>query len=409
MRTTQTAFLANQNEKKWDKLSKISKVLSNFARASHLYLTLVSMTNDTNLHEPLKRYFGFETFRNNQEAIIRSLMAGHDVFVLMPTGGGKSVCYQIPAALLPGLTIVVSPLISLMKDQVESLLEAGIPARAINSSLPLEQSVQLQEACVNGKYKLVYLSPEALLASLHGWISRAKISLIAIDEAHCISQWGHDFRPEYTQLGQIRRGLPDVPMMALTATADKVTREDILKQLGLHNPYISVSSFDRPNLSLTIIRGFNGSEKLKAILRFLRERPGQAGIIYCMSRKTTESVAEKLTAKGVRALSYHAGLSADVRDKTQTAFINDDVQIIVATVAFGMGIDKSNVRYVLHYQMPKSMETYYQEAGRAGRDGAKAECILSGDRTCWARWRPCRHTPILQLCRHHSARTFRSG
>ena len=326
--------------------------------------------------QALKKYFGYNSFRPKQAEIIDTVLGGRDCFVLMPTGGGKSVCYQIPAALLPGLTIVVSPLISLMKDQVESLLEAGIPACAINSSLPLEQSVQLQEACVNEKYKLVYLSPEALLASLHGWISRAKISLIAIDEAHCISQWGHDFRPEYTQLGQIRRGLPDVPMMALTATADKVTREDILKQLGLHNPYISVSSFDRPNLSLTVIRGFNGSEKLKAILRFLRERPGQAGIIYCMSRKTTESVAEKLTTKGVRALSYHAGLSADVRDKTQTAFINDDVQIIVATVAFGMGIDKSNVRWVIHYNLPKSIESYYQEIGRAGRDGDPADTLL---------------------------------
>lgn len=326
--------------------------------------------------QALKKYFGYNSFRPKQAEIIDTVLGGRDCFVLMPTGGGKSVCYQIPAALLPGLTIVVSPLISLMKDQVESLLEAGIPACAINSSLPLEQSVQLQEACVNEKYKLVYLSPEALLASLHGWISRAKISLIAIDEAHCISQWGHDFRPEYTQLGQIRRGLPDVPMMALTATADKVTREDILKQLGLHNPYISVSSFDRPNLSLTVIRGFNGSEKLKAILRFLRERPGQAGIIYCMSRKTTESVAEKLTAKGIRALSYHAGLSADVRDKTQTAFINDDVQIIVATVAFGMGIDKSNVRWVIHYNLPKSIESYYQEIGRAGRDGDPADTLL---------------------------------
>lgn len=326
--------------------------------------------------QALKKYFGYNSFRPKQAEIIDTVLGGRDCFVLMPTGGGKSVCYQIPAALLPGLTIVVSPLISLMKDQVESLLEAGIPACAINSSLPLEQSVQLQEACVNGKYKLVYLSPEALLASSHGWISRAKISLIAIDEAHCISQWGHDFRPEYTQLGQIRRGLPDVPMMALTATADKVTREDILKQLGLHKPYISVSSFDRPNLSLTVIRGFNGSEKLKAILRFLRERPGQAGIIYCMSRKTTESVAEKLTAKGVRALSYHAGLSADVRDKTQTAFINDDVQIIVATVAFGMGIDKSNVRWVIHYNLPKSIESYYQEIGRAGRDGDPANTLL---------------------------------
>lgn len=326
--------------------------------------------------QALRKYFGYSSFRPKQAEIIDSVLKGHDCFVLMPTGGGKSICYQIPAALLPGLTIIVSPLISLMKDQVESLLEAGIPACAINCSLSPERTIQLQEACVNGEYKLVYLSPEALLASLYGWISRVKISLIAIDEAHCISQWGHDFRPEYTQLGQLRHAFPNVPMMALTATADKVTRKDILTQLNLQNPFISISSFDRPNLSLTVIRGFNGTEKLKAICRFLNERPGQAGIIYCTSRKTTEKVTKDLTAKGFRTWAYHAGLSAETRNATQTAFINDDIQIIVATVAFGMGIDKSNVRWVIHYNLPKSIESYYQEIGRAGRDGDPADTLL---------------------------------
>ncbi|MBP5340692.1 MAG: DNA helicase RecQ [Prevotella sp.] len=331
------------------------------------------------MHQLLKRYYGYDTFRPNQEAIIRHVMSGGDALVLMPTGGGKSLCYQIPALAMNGTAIVVSPLISLMKDQVETLRANGIAAEALNSNNDLTQDTVIRRWCASGELKLLYISPEKLLAEMDYLLQGISISLFAIDEAHCISQWGHDFRPEYTQLGVLRERFPKVPIMALTATADKITRNDIVRQLHLDGqPSFRefISSFDRPNLSLSVKRGYRSKEKLTFITNFIKARPLDTGIVYCLSRKSTEDVAEDLRRAGIKALPYHAALSAWERSQTQEQFKQDQVQVMCATVAFGMGIDKSNVRWVIHYNMPKSIESFYQEIGRAGRDGAPADTVL---------------------------------
>ena len=326
--------------------------------------------------QTLKTYFGYDTFRPLQRDIIEHILDRKDAIVLMPTGGGKSICYQLPALLMEGTAVVVSPLISLMKDQVESLRANGIAARALNSNNNDTENVMLRRECYQGKVKLLYISPERLLMELDFLLREIKVSLFAIDEAHCISQWGHDFRPEYTQLKVLREKFPQTPIVALTATADKITRQDIVKQLALKNPKTFISSFDRPNLSLDVRRGYQQKEKTRTILEFIFKRPNECGIVYCMSRDKTEKVAEMLIRHGVKATAYHAGLTPTARDKAQEDFINDRVQVVCATIAFGMGIDKSNVRWVIHYNMPKSIESFYQEIGRAGRDGVKSDTLL---------------------------------
>ncbi|MGI4875079.1 MAG: DNA helicase RecQ [Janthinobacterium lividum] len=328
----------------------------------------------TAARQALKRYYGYDNFRPMQGDIIQSILAGQDTVVLMPTGGGKSVCFQIPAVVSEGLCVVVSPLIALMKDQVEALKANGIAAAYINSSVGQSEAGDITRAAMSGHLKLLYVSPEKLLSDgFLPFLSRLNVSMFAIDEAHCISSWGHDFRPEYTQLGQLRTHFPSIPIIALTATADRLTQRDIRTQLNMHEPKVFLSSFDRPNINL-IVRP--GQDRMGGILDFIGRHPNEAGIIYCLSRKTCETVAAKLLQKGIKAGHYHAGMTPLQRGKVQEAFLQDDLQVIVATIAFGMGIDKSNVRWVIHYNLPKNIEGYYQEIGRAGRDGSPATALL---------------------------------
>jgi ATP-dependent DNA helicase RecQ len=324
----------------------------------------------------LKKYFGYSSFRGNQSDIISNVLAKKDAIVLMPTGGGKSICFQIPALIFEGTTLVISPLISLMKDQVDALNSNGISAAYVNSSMDeIERSLVIQKAS-NNKLKLLYMSPETLIPSMQTWLNDISISLVAIDEAHCVSMWGHDFRPEYTQIEILRNRLSHIPFIALTATADKITRKDIELHLGLKSPTTFISSFDRPNLNLTIKGNLPKKQKIEEILDFIEAREGQSGIIYCLSRKETEEWSDLLNSNNIKSAYYHAGLSNIERDRIQTEFINDNIPIICATIAFGMGIDKSNVRWVIHNNLPKNIEGYYQEIGRAGRDGLPSDTLL---------------------------------
>jgi ATP-dependent DNA helicase RecQ len=324
--------------------------------------------------EALKKYFGYDAFRPQQAEIIDTIMADKDCLVLMPTGGGKSVCFQIPAILKEGLTVVISPLIALMKDQVEALRGNGIQAAFLNSSLSSAEQDRVMWGAKTGDLKLLYIAPERLFSgNTISFLREWNVSLFAIDEAHCISSWGHDFRPEYRQLSSLKQSFPNIPIIALTATADRVTRRDILKQLGTENAETFIASFDRPNLNLTVLPG---RKRIQQIQSFISKHEGQPGIIYCLSRKGTETVAASLQKAGFKAAYYHAGLEADRRSKVQEQFLKDDIQIIVATIAFGMGIDKSNVRWVIHYNLPSNVESFYQEIGRAGRDGSPSDTVL---------------------------------
>lgn len=324
----------------------------------------------------LKKFYGYDTFRPGQLEIIEAVATGRDAMVLMPTGGGKSLCYQLPALLSDGCAVVVSPLIALMEDQTAALVANGIPAVAIHSGRDEKSNQQAAEAALQGKIKLLYVSPERLLSDLDTWISRLNICLIAIDEAHCISQWGHDFRPVYTQLQVIKERFPSVPVMALTATADRLTRDDIVRQLGMRDPLRWTGSFSRPNLSLDVVQGSTKRQRLDAISSLIRRYPNDSGIVYTLSRAGAEEMDEALRHMGFSSVVYHAGMSAQARARAQHAFTNGDVQVVCATIAFGMGIDKSNIRWVVHNNLPGNIESYYQEIGRAGRDGLPSQTIL---------------------------------
>ncbi|GEQ85052.1 ATP-dependent DNA helicase RecQ [Patiriisocius marinistellae] len=335
-------------------------------------MALQKETTPTHIHTLLKQHFGYDTFRPNQQAIIENVLKGKDTLAIMPTGGGKSLCFQLPSLAMEGTTIVISPLIALMKDQVDALKSNGIAAAYFNSSQPQEEQSLILEQLIANQLKLIYVAPESLWG-LTNHLSKIQINLVAIDEAHCISSWGHDFRPAYTQLSRLKAEFLGTPIIALTATADKATQDDITKQLGISHATRYISSFDRPNIYLDVRPG---QQRIQQIFKFLGSRGKQSGIIYCLSRKSTDMLASKLKEKGYDAKAYHAGLDAEERSKVQEDFINDRVPIIVATIAFGMGIDKSNVRWVIHYNMPKNIEGYYQEIGRGGRDGLKSHALM---------------------------------
>lgn len=329
------------------------------------------------VRESLQHLFGFSSFRVGQEEVIRHLLQGHDSLVLMPTGGGKSICYQLPAAILPGVTIVISPLIALMKDQVDGLTRQGIPAAYINSSLDSDTINDIFKRLAKGELKLLYVAPERF--NNHYFVQGLQsinVSLLAIDEAHCISQWGHDFRPAYTRLNCLKEYFPTTPIMALTATADVTTRKDILAQLGLHDPYVHLDSFDRPNIRYTLADKYNGEQQ---VLGYVRKRKNESGIIYCSSRWQVEKLAKTLAGVGINCAAYHAGMEIEIRNAVQDGFTKDNIQVVVATVAFGLGINKPNVRFVIHYEPPRTLEAYYQEIGRAGRDGLPAEALFLYD------------------------------
>ncbi len=326
--------------------------------------------------EQLKKFYGYNAFRAGQFEVIQAVMTGRDAVVIMPTGGGKSMCYQMPAMLSDGVVVVVSPLIALMEDQVAALIANGIPAAALNSNRDEGYLREAINAVVAGRIKLLYVSPERLIGDIDAWLEQVDIAMFAIDEAHCISQWGHDFRPDYTRLSVIKERFPEVPVMALTASADRVTRDDIARQLGLHNPLRWLGSFNRPNLSLRVETNATAKRRLSVVAEMINRYPNDSGIVYTLSRANAETVYENMARMGYRACLYHAGLTPKQRIEAQQAFTNGDVQVVCATIAFGMGIDKSNIRWVVHYNLPGNIESYYQEIGRAGRDGMPSETVL---------------------------------